>query len=155
MNKIILLLSAAVLLIGGFAWYKTTPQPTKQVQQQTKIFESKLMKFKISIPQELTVEEKFGQVTISSLGGKIFINRNGTNFDNLKDYLKDLGIKNKTSSWVLNYSTINNLDGASRLIGNDKNFYIYAKNWVYLFSTGSEPLYPLLDQIVQTFQYIP
>ena len=94
MNKIIFLLFAVVLLVGGFAWYKTTLIP-EAPKQQTKPFESKLMKFKITLPQELTIEEKFGRVTISSGSGKIYIDRNGTNFDSLKSYITDLSVKNK------------------------------------------------------------
>ena len=94
MNKIIFLLFAVVLLVGGFAWYKTTLIP-EAPKQQTKPFESKLMKFKITLPQELSVEEKNAVVTIKNTNDTITISRIGSNFPNIDSHLANVSVKNK------------------------------------------------------------
>lgn len=133
------------------------PQPTALTNfQQTKTFHSSnVMKFSISVPASYNVIEKLGAVTISTPNGKIYIDRNGTNFDNLEDYLEDLNQKNKTIlSQKLNLK-IDDLIVISGIIDKRKIYFIYKNYFVYTLSTDSEALFDDLDQIAQSFNYIP
>lgn len=40
-------------------------------------------------------------------------------------------------------------------IGDEKNYFIYVSDSVYSFSTSDKSLYDDLDQIAQSFKYIP
>ena len=129
-----------------------SPSPTSQ---ELKTFQSKFMKFSIELPNNFFAEEKLGSVIINSPEGKIFIDKNGTNFGNLDDYLSDLSIKNKIELKTQTKLTITGLDAIAGFIDQEKNYYVYADNSVFLLSTTSESLYPDLDQIAQSFRYIP
>ena len=160
-NIAVILICVVALLLALVVLFKknTTPSieqpPVEVTKQLSKTFESKVMKFKITVSPEITVQENLGQVVISSSSGKLYVDRNGTNFSNLKDYINDLSIKNKANLQDLRYYTINNTEAASGLIGSEKNILLYSDGSVYLFTTNFPNLYPLLDQIVQTFKYLP
>lgn len=169
--KILLPIIAALVLISGYFMLSkngipnitpktlqvSSPSPTPQF----KTFKSSsVMKFTIDVPSNFSVEENLGRVKITAPDGQIFIDRNGTNFNNLKDYLKDLDMKNKTQILENKTTNINGYDATIRSLKfssgeNQKTFVIFANNWIYNIFTNSENLYSTLDQIAQSFRYTP
>lgn len=122
---------------------------------QMKIYQSKTLKFRLNLPNEYQVEDKLGSVTISSDRGEIFIDRNGTNFENLEDYVIDLEDKNKYPLTSKKNLIINNLEAITGLGKNERIFFIYKEHFVYTISTTSKSLFNDLDQIAQSFRYTP
>ena len=125
-------------------------------QRKTKIFKSsEIMKFSIVVPYRYEVLEKFGSVTINTKDGKILVGRNGTNFDNLRDYIKNSRNNLENTLFETEYLVINGLEGMSGKIGIEKIYFIYAENMVYIISTSSSALFEDLDKIAQSFRYAP
>lgn len=124
-------------------------------EMQIKTYQSKVMKFTINLPNGFEVNENLGSVTINASTGSMYIDRNGTNFDTIDMYIKDLHQKNKvnfTNSQALK------IDGSSAVKGfidNKKIYFIYTQYTVYVLSTKESSLYSDLDQIAQSFRYIP
>lgn len=130
--------------------YYSPPQP------QTKIFKSsKIMKFSIVVPYTYEVVENLGSVTINTNTGKILIGRNGTNFGNLKDYIKNSHNNLETRVLDKRELMINGLESISGKIGIEKTYFIYAESFVYILSTSSSALFDDLDKISQSFRYAP
>ena len=130
-----------------------SPSPTNVA---LKTFQSETMNFSIEIPQSFQTEEKFGSVTIKNGSGIILIMQNATNFDNLKEYIKNS--KNNLENRIAGREdlVINNQEATSGFLENNEKIYlIYADNTVYIISTKSQPIYSDLDQITQSFRYIP
>lgn len=170
MFLILILVSAVVLFVlSGImtteknSTVQNTPEEITQNKNGSnlKTFKSSsVMKFSINIPKNLEAEENLGRVTIISQYGKIYIERNGTNFANLKDYLNDLDVQNKPKILEENQRLINNNQGSIRLIKYgtgeiQKVIVIFSEGWIYNFYTNSETLYDDLDQIAQSFRYTP
>lgn len=168
MAKIILIILIILASIGAYFGFKkfasTKPYqinqlpsstPTLSITSKTKTFQSTILKFSIEIPDRFTVSENSGRVVLSSTEGKIYIDRNGTNFSNIDDYVKDLSSKNKITLMSQERSITNGLESISGIVDADKEYFIYTENWVYLLSTSSKSLYLDLDQIAQSFRYIP
>lgn len=161
-GNILIILTIIVVFLAGLAFYnqskpKSNPtQPTStNTLAETKTFQSKNLKFSITVPSIFQVEEKFTTVLISKGDNQIMINRNGTNFDKIEDYIKDLGIKNHFVILNKTSSQINGLEAISGKIEETKIYFLYKNNAVYSFSTNSEALYNDLDQIAQSFKYTP
>lgn len=134
----------------------TASQPTATpVLKQTKTFQSKNLKFSIVVPANFQVEEKFTRVTITAPDGLIYITRSGTNFSNLDDYLYDLENKNHFNLKNRQKFSRDSLTIISGFKDKEKEYFIFVDNWVYLLSTSSESLFDDLDQIAQSFKYIP
>lgn len=171
MNKIVLLILVIVLIAGGLVYLqnKSTTIPTSQTtdtnktqsaspasSEQTKKFQSSnVLKFSIILPNTYEIEEKFGSVNISTSKGKILISQNGTNFENLKDYIKNS--RNNLETRIQNKNTLE-INGMESIFGNidrEKVYLIYKDYTVYSLSTSSESLYDDLDQIAQSFRYAP
>ncbi len=126
----------------------------------SKTFDSKTMKFTIQIPSKYTIQDNSLSVDLVLDNLKINITRNGTNFSNLSDYIKDFNSKRRFDLKVSKKESINGYDSLSRLIilpdnTNQKSYYIYVDHWVYSLSTSSEALYSDLDQIAKSFKYNP
>ena len=132
-------------------------------KSDTENFQSKDLRFTITIPSLYTVREGQTYVEVLLNGVITFdIVRNGTNFESLDTYLKDSDIKKKLTTVTDEKTlTINGHRSASRIETNagskikQKLYYIYVDNWVYILSTSSESLFPDLDQIAQSFRYTP
>ncbi|OGD85850.1 hypothetical protein A3B51_03265 [Candidatus Curtissbacteria bacterium RIFCSPLOWO2_01_FULL_41_18] len=160
----------AVLVIGGLS-NKTPVQPTNPpkastylpspTSQELKVFQSKSLKFEVKIPIQFQVDDNVVSVVLNSSEGQITIGRNGTNFDNLQDYLKGFDSKRRIEISGTTMLIINGLNSLSRIIKFSeegiiqKSYYIYVNNSVYILSTKSESLYLALDQIAQSFRYTP
>lgn len=166
MTKLLLpLIIITVVLIGivGFRQlqkmpYSQLPSPSPSPTEKIfKNFESSTLKFKINIPYKSEVEEKATRVTIKfpNSDASIIINRGATNFGNLNDYVNNSQNNLKETIKDKNDFKINDLEALSGYTNNSKSYFIYVDNWIYIISTDSSPLYPDLDQIAQSFRYIP
>ena len=182
-GKVVLLLVLGLLLLGA-AVYFFLPTFKKQVQEeqvsipsiqnipapqeansssgQTKDYYSKTLKINIKLPLDSQVEEKFTDIDISSKKGKVTITRVDTNFPKAKEHFKDLKEKNHLQPRAYEEKLINGKDSVLVTLAdpNDrskdqKTYFVYVDGWVYAFSSSDQALYPVLDQIVQSFEYRP
>lgn len=127
---------------------------------QNTIFQSKNLKFSVSIPANFEIEESFTTVIFKNQNGEIIVGRSGTNFIKLEDYLEDLTRKNTATITNRQY-----MDGKSDIIkgkiqylkskAQKEIYFIYSDNWVYSISTDSEELFDDLDRIAKSFRYAP
>ena len=122
---------------------------------ETKIYESKNLKISMEVPPSSEIVENLGSLIIKSEGGKISIGQNGTNFNNLNDYI--VNSRNNLQSRLLNRKEliINGLEAVSGDIDNEKLYLIYTDYNVYHISTTSPELFGDLDEIAQSFKYTP
>lgn len=153
---IIVLLAAA----GYFAVNQKTILPGKApssspTSQELKTFQSESQNFSVMIPAKFQVKEKFTTVEFSIQGDLIMISRNSTNFDNIDDYLNNLAKLNKVELKGKEKLTINSLSATRAFVDNTKTYFLHTGNRVYSISTSTEILYHELDQIAQSFRYIP
>ena len=81
--------------------------------------------------------------------------QNGTNANNLKDYIKNS--RNNLVDRIKNQKelSINDLEALVGQIDTERVYFIYVENKVYMLSTASQSLYDELDQITQSFKYNP
>src|SRR3989344_6308603 len=116
--------------------------------QGIKDYRSKNLKFLIRIHKEFQVEEKFTRIVLSNSIGEIVISRNGTNFDNLENYLQDLHQKNRVEfidkeTFIVN--GLNSVSGKIKSLNASRQFeliyFVYVDNWVHVFSTSSDTLF--------------
>lgn len=160
---VILTLILAVILSLGYKsitaqkQVKIRDENRVEQTQSLKAFSSKSLKLTITVPTQFQVSEKFGTIKISNSNGEININQNGTNFNNLDDYLNDLKQKNHFTLNNQQNLLINNLSAIKADIESQHIYYIFSKGnyTVYSFSTRDNYLYPVLDQIAQSFRYTP
>lgn len=172
-NVLIVLLIISLAIVGVIIYLQFHPaistknpnsslspinQSTKtNTTKQTKTFRSSnVMKLTIELPVDYQVTERLGSVTIlSPKDEQIYIERNGTNFSNLQDYIKnsrnniDIKLQNRQ------YLRINGLEAVSGFIDGEKIYFILAENVVYLISTKNSSLFTDLDQLAQSFRYTP
>lgn len=133
-----------------------TPSYTPTRTIQTKIYSSKEMKFSIDVPTDLKIDEKFFRVTLSSANGNIYIERNGTNFSNIDDYLNDLDKKNNSVTLSKEKININNFPAIRGIVNGDRYYFIYADKWtIFTLFVASKSLFSDLDKIAQSFRYTP
>lgn len=162
-ERIIIVLAVALMLLLGFVLYsqKNTSMPQQATPvNQTKLYQSKNLKFSISLPINFTIKEMPGRITIENQDGTIYIDRNSTNFGNLKDYLQDLDSKNKVQILKEKNEIINGYQSNNRTIkfGSrdiQKTYSLYIDGWIYNIYSNSEDLFNDLDQIAQFFRYTP
>ena len=173
--RLLLPIVVFIILVGGyfvtskFVIHQTSI-PTKTpastvgpIVEELKTFRSSsIMKFSILVPKNFQVEEKFGSVKISTEQGSIEINKNGTNFSDLENYLKDLSKKNQfelVNGESLNIAGLKSLKGDLKSSTNpdlnERIYFIYVDYRVYSISTKLISLFDDLDQIAQSFRYIP
>lgn len=166
--RLLLPIIIVCILIGGYFLANALKQKISRTQtttsspssQELKTFQSKIMKFSINTPIKFDSVENLGRATISSPEGKLYIDRNATNFDNLDDYLKDLNNRNKAEILTEEKKTVSDYQASSRSVRFStgevqKEIVIFADGWIYNFFTNEESLYDDLDQIAQSFRYIP
>lgn len=129
-------------------------QPNKSTTQEN-IITSKDLKLSITLPKGFEAIEKLGSINISSPKGSILVTQNGTNFDNLNDYISNSRNNLQQRMKNIQESSINSLDVVSAEIDGEKVYLIYANNRVYYLSTKDPSLFNVLDQIAQSFKYNP
>lgn len=167
-NVLIILVVVATLVVGLITYYNYNrpiiqyqpsliPQPiaTNSAVQTRTFKSSNVLKFSIELPAGYNAEEKLGSVTVSNNVDSIIIGQNGTNFDNLNDYIKNS--KNNLERRITNRKdiNINGLESVSGSIDKEKTYFIYVDNNVYLLATKNPLLYLDLDQIAKSFRYTP
>jgi len=153
----IFLFSVVIYLVAN-ANKDYTPETNSSTntEEKTKIFRSStVMKFSITLPATYRVEEKLAKVTISTSGGKIYINQIGTNYDNFEEFLQKVKEENKILLIEEKALTINNLPAVLWEKTDEKLYILYHENTVYTISTKFKSLYSDLDQIAQSFRYNP
>lgn len=171
--KLILPVIILVLIVtaGYFVFHKSSRKSSPQQYgnntvtasaspNELKTFESKTMKFSIQSPLKFQIKDNVISVDLQTKEGKITIVRNGTNFNNLKDYLNDFDSKRGLRVSDTKNLEIDMHDSVSRLVNpqentEQKSYYIYVNNLVYIFSTKHPALFFDLDQIAQSFKYTP
>jgi hypothetical protein len=182
-GKIILVLILVLLILGAGTYfslpifkkqayqesYVAPPVSTPQAFQEdsksadlTKGYYSKALKISFNIPEGSTVDEKHSYLIIILPNGNISMTFNGTNYENAKEYFDDLKQRNKITplSYLegdrkgYSYVLISDEDVDEKL-KTEKTYFVYADHGIYAFSTSDEVLYPVLDQIVQSFEYKP
>ncbi len=149
-----------VCIVGFWKFKKYTVPSSSSVPSnsasQTKTFRSSdVMDFTIEIPEGFEVEESMGSVVIKNLSGQIEISFIGSFYTNLDDHLSDSRnnlLKKLTDTEKM---TINQLEVRKGFLGKEKNYFIYAQTRVYFLFTNAPVLYPVLDSIVNSFQYTP
>lgn len=160
--SIIVLIAISVAL--GTFYFKSLNKPTQSSVQPSplntnRIYTSKAMKFSIEVPSNYSIQEKFATVTIVTQGKIIHIDTNGTNFTDLDQYLESLSRNNKLIFLNLEKLSINKLSAVKTTIQQpreEKIYFIHTPDWtVYSISTTSLDLYNEIDQIAQSFKYIP
>lgn len=148
----------ALFLIAVF-YNKLTNNSYNQSQvnnvNNTKIYESKDLKFTVNIPSKFQIEEKFTTILLRYNDQIIQINRSGTNFNTLDAHLDNLSKLNSFTFSNRENITIDNYTAVKGLINGEMHYFIYSDNWVYSLSTSSEALFDELDQIARSFKYSP
>lgn len=169
-GNILIILGVVIALLAGFIIYNnksnskyqppsTSQQTATNNAEQTRTYQSKNLKFTITIPTNTQIQEKNTYLDVVINGSVIDVVRNGTNADSLNIYLKDYDTKKNVQISDNNNLTINGYEANSRIETNigsgikQKIYYIYTDNWVYAISTNSESLYNDLDQIAKSFRY--
>jgi|SRR3989344_1229121 len=133
-----------------------SPSLTNPISQDLSTFQSKTLKFSVSIPGDFQTKDDIVAVKLSNKEGVILITRPGTNFDNLSDFLNDVIRTNNYSISEKTELTIDNMPAISVKLNNAKKVYlIYKENFVYNLTTESQALYSDLDQIARSFRYTP
>lgn len=179
-GKIVLVLALFLLLLGTGAYFfypsfksqkYTDPSSSSLIVNNkaseemnistdgTKDYASQDFKMTLKVPGNFEIEDSFPIFYLKNGTQMIEIIRNGTNFENLNDYLQDFDSKrsvkevNTVEENISDYSVVSRetVDEGSGL--KQKSYYLYTDNYVYIFSTSDEILYPVLDQMVQSFEY--
>ena len=118
-------------------------------------------RFSIRVPNEYLIKEASSYIDLYKSNKKINISKNGTNFDNVKDYVKDFDskrtiiVESEKKLDIKNYYWLVRVEYFPNLQIREKVYLIYLDHGVYTFSTQSSDLYNDLDQIVQSFKYLP
>ena len=141
---------------------KNKNQEQVNSQADVKTFQSEMLDFNVNIPQRTIVNEQLTFVDLSLDESKINISRNGTNFDNLEDYLKDFDSKRELVVTSSKSTEINEYKGVKRIeefdvgpVQEQAIIYYYLDGWIYTLTTASKDLYDELDQIARSFRYTP
>lgn len=178
-GKIVLVLILLLLVIGALVYFflpvfkrqeyqepvstpLTSPYPKEASKSSVLIkdYYSKVLKISFKVPTNAEVSEKNSYLLITLPIGKISITFNGTNFGNIREYFNDLKKKNKITPLSYLEGDVNGYNFvmiSDEELGNEskmvKTYFIYSNNRIFAFSTSDEALYPVLDQIVQSFEY--
>lgn len=124
-------------------------------------FESKYLKFRINLASKFHATDETSRIIVTSPLGEIYVNRDGTQFNDLEGYINDFD-----NSTTLNFqederSVINGYNARARIIeennleNREKIYFIYIDNYIYMISTKEEVLFDDLDQIAKSFRYTP
>jgi len=163
---IILTVGVAIYLFVSRGTYApqnsySTPSPSP-ANVALKTFQSKLMKFSIEMSSSFFANEESTRIIVNSADGQIYISRNGTQFDNLDSYLNNFDQNTVLELESDEKSKVDNYEARKRVFKKtdvsekgEKIYFIYVDSFVYKISTTSPSLYSALDQIAQSFRYIP
>jgi len=165
-NTFLIILMCAAIVVGAVIFYTNsfqenatldtanTPSPTPAT---TKFQSSSVMKFSIDVQQNFVVQDNNGFITIMSGENQILISKNGTNFNNINDFLETLQNQNRFKLTDPIDLLINDAEAIAGTFGEEKIYYVMPNGAyrVYILSTKSPQLYSALDQIAKSFRYTP
>lgn len=167
-NKLALRLTILVL-VGFFAlaYFVTAGNKNnvgqyKQDDTQQAIFNSKYLKFSMILPGNFFANDETSRVVISSPNGQLYVNRNGTQYRDLSNYLDNFD--ERTNLIVADEEELNidDNDAVMRIYestdvaqNQEKIYFIYAENNVYKISTTDKELFDDLERVAKSFRYAP
>ncbi len=128
---------------------------------QSKQYYSKLMKFWMEVPQDFGVDDQGVSLVLSKGDKTIVVDRNGTNYESLDKYMaffdstRNLKVIESEKVEIDNKEAFIRIEAFPNQSITEKSYFIYNNGVVYIFSTQSESLYADLDQIAQSFRYVP
>ncbi len=133
---------------------------------QPEMYHSRSLKITFMVPSGFQVKESvYGNgITIKNDIGSIEIGRGGTNSTTLDEAVNEAELRDPPPIKFENkHVTINGLDSVVvyetdpvNPALNAKLYYFYpAKYFGYSISTSTPSLYPILDQVAQSFRYTP
>lgn len=161
---LLILITALFFLTKALAKKKPYQQSAENssniILTDARVYQSKNLKFKITAPAGYQLEERFTTVMLKNNNGEININRNGTNYDNIADYINFLSEKNKFKTIDKKQLIINKLNALKAKIEypggpkqGEKSYFIYVDYSIYTLSTSSPALFADLDKIALSFEY--
>ncbi len=125
-------------------------------------YHARISKINFWIPDDAKINEKFRSISIDTRGGTIISDFNGTNFENVKDHYASLKGRNRITPLTYREGTTGKYDYVVTTdeYANDpekieKIYFIYADYGIYTFSTYDQELFPVLDRIIESFEYEP
>ncbi|MBP9716866.1 MAG: hypothetical protein KBD51_02880 [Candidatus Levybacteria bacterium] len=162
-KKLILVsIIVALLLVGATAYFKPeilNGLLNQSQSQSTKAFESKYLKFTVDLPGNFKALDESSMIVISSEWGEIYIARNGTQFNNLREYLDEFD-RNTSLNFSEDLVMIDNYEAVLRKLtnsdienGQENIYFIFVENSVFKISTTEEALFDELDLIAKSFKY--
>ena len=125
-------------------------------------YHAKISKINFWIPDDAKINEKFRSISIDTRGGTLISDFNGTNFENVKDHYASLKDRNRITPLTYREGTTGKYDyvvttdeAANAPEKIEKTYFIYADYGIYIFSTSDQELFPILDRIIESFEYEP
>lgn len=170
MPKVIIFILVILFLIFAFVYLPRPDYSAIQNQSQTikqlnskevgtKFYSSKTFKISFQVPAKAAIKEDVAEIRIELNKNLIVVTRNGTNFQNLIDYLKEFDSRRQIKADYEKAEKIGENEAIFRTIISDnkkrRSVFIYSNYYVYIFSTDSEALFPDLDRIAKSFRYTP
>lgn len=162
-KKTIGLLLTAILAIFLFLFIRNLPNSNEQKVNSDANYKevaSEFMNFSVNVPQNVETEEGYSFVTILFQEGDVKIDRNGTNFDSVEEYVQDFDTKRSLNVISESPVLIGKYSGITRIeklnggpVLEEKVYYIYVDNYIYSIHTSSPDLYDELDTIAHSFHY--
>lgn len=178
-GKIILVLILIVLILGAAAYFYSALFVNKDHSNASALpvisdkkslasgrtpersYTSDSFQMAIMVPEGFNIEDDFPLFAVKEGNRRVEVVRNGTNFQNLEEYIKDFDKKRNVREVKREEKALANYPQLARELSYgdssevQKSIYIYVDNSVYIFSTTDKSLYHVLDQIVQSFKYEP
>jgi len=134
---------------------KESISTTTPVLNRDETYSSNHLGIQLTIPAEFTIKNTGISLVLSKDKNTIVIGRSGSFFDNLDMHIDSLIKKNHLTLSQIDYDPIQSYESIAGYINAEKIYFIYVDSLVFSFSTSSPELYDDLDQIVQSFKYIP
>lgn len=135
-----------------------TPVPPETTSE---LYSSELG-FTIQIPSGYSVERYNSYIKLNNSVVAINISRNGTNFGDLKSYLKwfdstrkEIVIHDEQNTLINQLSVVVREEELKNKTIKQKVYYLFTKGIVFTITSSSNVAYSDLDQIAQSFKYTP
>lgn len=168
---ILLTLIAVILFfqtLRSYSSHKVKSQPLDKYEKYEhpiwgdQIYTSNFLHFSVYIPKDFIAEENYNTISLKKGEELITIDRIASMFDNLDEHIsnydsrRELIIKNQNNIRMSSYPAIvREQSFGTDNIKDHKIIFTYINGWVYTLSTSSPDLYDELNQIAQSFQYLP
>ncbi len=163
--KILLIVFASLLVVFLIAIYfskypvgldNQSHKSNNPKLSNTKVYKSENLKIIISVPAKFQIDDRFFRITLTSLEGNIYIEKSGTNFENVDEYLDNLDVENSSVTLSRERISINNMPAIRGIVNGKRYYYIYTEKWtIFTIFADSSALFDDLDQIAPSFIYIP